>query len=187
MNAPKICCIAAFISVLILSSCKDNGGISPVQPPEEEQAVLNFKLRKLNVAAFLSITDPGMPADMDESKIQEYFGDRVASFVPIEITVKADSTVFVKQGGLEEKFRTKWEEENKLYVYNDHDKSWTLLGEKTEGTFVLKVGFFSKTVQGASRSSTLLGQEYALDSYDGLISDQEASNLVWLSIDLFYN
>lgn len=64
-----------------------------------------------------------MPADMDESKINDYFGDRVASFIPLEVIVKTDSTIFVKQGDLEERFRTKWEEENKLYAYNDHDKS----------------------------------------------------------------
>lgn len=176
--------IYLFIVSLFLIACQDDEIVVPPDPTEPE--TVEFKLKSQQVVSFQNIEN-GKATSLHEDKLPEYFGKRVQAFVPVEIVASADSTTFVKEGLLKEKFKTKWDEGGKLYLYNDHNESWTFLGEKAGDTFLLKTVFFSRKISSKERAKVLLGQAYGQSTYDDLILDQEESNLIWLQIDAFFN
>lgn len=174
-----------FVAAFLLSSCKDNNVI--VLPNSEEPEILELKLRSHKVVEFQSVINNQEPVTLGEEKVVEYFGSRVLSFLPVEIKISHDSTTFVKPSSFIEKYRSKWENKDELYVYNGNNDTWSLLGKKSDETFVLKSAFFFKKVRGKERNGNVLGQAYALENYDSLISGDEQYNLVWLRIDALFN
>lgn len=177
--------IYLFAIVLLMFSCKNDNVITPQEP--EEPGILELKLESRNVIEFRSVEDSKETGTLEEDKIGEHFGTRVQSFIPTEITISNDSTTFVKAGALKEKFRTKWEGNNELYLYDDNEESWSYFGKRTDDVFLLSASFFSKKVSGDERASTILGQEYALENYENLIGPSEQYSLIWLKIEATYH
>lgn len=177
--------IRLFAIVLLMFSCKDDDVVTPPDP--EEPGMLELKLESHKVVAFQSIEDSQETGTLAEDKIEEYFGSRVQSFIPVEITISDDSTTFVKAGSLKEKFRTKWENNDELYLYDGNNETWSLLGKKSGESFLLKSAFFFKKVHGQERNSNIIGQAYALENYNTFISPDEQYSLIWLRIDASYN
>lgn len=166
-------------------SCKDDNVIIPPDP--EETGVLEFKLESRNVIEFSSIEDSKETGALGYDKIEEHFGSRVQSFIPTSVVISMDSTTFFKAGSLKERFRTQWEDNDELYLYDDNTKAWSLLGKKADDVFVLSTAFFSKKVSAHDRVSTILGQAYALENYDSLIMPNEQYSLIWLKIEATYH
>lgn len=178
--------IYLFAIALLMFSCQDDNVVTPPDPEEPE--ILELKLESHKVVTFQSIEDSEEKGTLGEGKIEEYFGSRIESFIPVEITISNDSTTFVKASSLKEKFRTKWEDNNnELYLYDDNTKAWSLLGKRTGDVFLLSAAFFSKKVSAHERVSTILGQAYALENYDTLIMPNEQYSLIWLKIEATYH
>lgn len=172
-----------FLANLFLFACQDDE--NPVAPDPITPETVEYKLESQQVATFQTIEN-GEETPLDEDKLAAHFGKRVEAFVPIEIISNVDSITFIKKGLIEEKFKTKWEEGNKLYLYNDHDESWTFIGEKNGSTFILKAAFFARRISNNERTRFLLGQSYGESTYDALIPSQEEYNLIWLQIEASY-
>lgn len=136
---------------------------------------------------FYAVEDAEQTDLSGEEKIEEHFGSRVQLFLPLEIIISSDSTTFVKAGGLEEKYKTKWEKGQELYIYEDSTKEWSLIGKEIDNAFRLSVAFFSKKVSANDRSSATLGQAYAVENYDTLIVPNEQYRLIWLKIEAAYH
>lgn len=165
-------------------SCKDDNLVIPTEPEEPE--VIELKLKSQKVIEFQSIINSDQPTKIAEDKTEEIFGSRIKYFIPIEIIINADSTTLIKEGSITEKFKSKWENPEELYIKDENNESWNLLGTKSVDSFILKTSFFFKQVQGLERNSALLGQAYALENYSSLISPNEQFNLTWLRIDASY-
>ncbi len=176
--------IQLFTLALLLFACKDDNVVIPPDP--KAPRILELKLASRKVIEFRSIEDSKETGSLGEDEIEEHFGSRVRSFIPNEITISKDSTTFVKAGSLEEKFRTKWENDE-LYRYDENTKTWNFLGKRTGDVFLLSAAFFSKKVSARERSSTILGQAYALENFDTLIAQSEQYNLIWLKVEATYH
>lgn len=169
---------------LLLFSCKDDNVIVP--PDTEEPSVWELNLGSRKVVEFRSIEDSKETGALADDTIEEHFGSRVQSFIPTSVVIRTDSTTFFKAGSLEEKFRTKWENNNELHVYDENSGTWRLLGKKVGDAFLLTAAFFSKKTPAEERVSTILGQAYALDNYDTLLAPNEQYTLIWLRIEAAY-
>lgn len=181
----KLWQIRLFVITLLLFSCKDDDVIVPPDP--EEPSVWELKLGSRKVIEFRSIEDSKETgASLADDKIEEHFGSRVQSFIPTSVVISMDSTTFFKAGSLEEKFRTKWENNNELHVYDENNETWRLLGKKSGDSFLLTTAFFSKKASVKERVGTILGQAYALEDYDTLIAPNEQYGLNWLRIEAAY-
>ncbi|PRD57058.1 hypothetical protein [Sphingobacterium gobiense] len=181
----KLWQIQLFAIVFLLFACKDDNVVIPPDP--EEPGILKLKFESRKVIEFRSIEDSKETGSLGEDEIEEHFGSRVRSFIPNEITISKDSTTFVKAGPLEEKFRTKWEGNDDLYLYDDNTKTWNFLGKRTDDVFLLSAAFFSKKVSARERVSTILGQAYALENFDTLIAQSKQYNLIWLKVEATYH
>ncbi|WFB62131.1 hypothetical protein PZ892_10605 [Sphingobacterium sp. WM] len=169
---------------LLMFSCKDDNLVTPAEPEEPE--VMKLKLKSQEVIEFQSIINSDQPTKIAEDKIEGIFGSRIKYFIPIEIIISADSTTLIKEGSITEKYKSKWENAEELYIKDENKESWKLLGTKSGDSFILKTAFFFKQVQGLERNSALLGQAYELENYSSLISPDEQFNLTWLRIDATY-
>ncbi|WP_144043753.1 hypothetical protein [Sphingobacterium cellulitidis] len=169
---------------LLLFSCKNDNLVTPTEPKEPE--VMELKLKSQKVIEFQSIINSDQPTKIAEDKIEGIFGSRIKYFIPIEIIISSDSTTLIKEGSIKEKFKSKWENAEELYIKDENKESWNLLGTKSGDSFILKTAFFFKQVQGIERNSTVLGQAYALENYSSLVSPNEQFNLTWLRIDASY-
>lgn len=165
-------------------SCKDDHLVIPAEPEEPE--VMKLKLKSQEVIEFHSIINSDQPTKIAEDKIEGIFGSRIKYFIPIEIIISADSTTLIKEGSITEKYKSKWENAEELYIKDENKESWNLLGTKSGDSFILKTAFYFKQVQGLERNSTLLGQAYALENNSSLISPNEQFSLTWLRIDASY-
>jgi len=180
----KLRLIYVFAIALLMFSCQDDNIVTPPDPEVPE--IFELKLGSYKVIEFQSVDGFDGKSEIGEDNIEEYFGTRLESFVPVEITISNDSTTFVKRGALQENFRTKWENNDELFLYDDNTKAWSLLGKRTEDVFLLSVAFFYKKVSTSEIVNTILGQAYALENYDTLIMPGEKYSLIWLKIEATY-
>jgi len=189
MISKKKCFILyAAVSVLLFNACKsDNEIIKPPIDPPIVISDLNLKLVSKKIHAFQKILSSGLPSSLEETEVEKYFGDRITLSVPEEIIVKKDSVFLIKQYGVTEGYKSKWDKDD-LYLQDNDKGPWKLLGKKNNKTdFTLSMGFYTKKSATASSKGIVLGQEYNLNSYDVLLSKtSENTDLVWLQINLLY-
>lgn len=181
--------IYAMASLLLLTACKkENGVVKPPVDPPIEMNDLKLKLDSKEMLDFQKITSSSLASSLAESEIKKYFGDRVDLSIPKEIIVEKDSTILIKQYGITERYKSKWEKDD-LYLQDSDESSWKLIGAKKNKTdFVLSMSFYSKKSITQSSQNFLIGQEYNLKSYDHLLSkNAENTDFIWLKIDLLYN
>lgn len=114
---------------LLMFSCKDDNLVTPAEPEEPE--VMKLKLKSQEVIEFQSIINSDQPTKIAEDKIEGIFGSRIKYFIPIEIIISADSTTLIKEGSITEKYKSKWENAEELYIKDENKESWKLLGTKS--------------------------------------------------------
>jgi hypothetical protein len=177
------------VSLLLLTACKKENGVvkPPVDPPIETND-LKLKLDSKKVLDFQKFSSSSSVSSLEESEIKKYFEDRVDLSIPKEIIVEKDSAILIKQYGITERYKSKWEKDD-LYLQDSDESSWKLIGSKKNKTdFVLTMSFYSKKSITQSSKNFLIGQEYNLKSYDHLLSkNAENADFIWLKIDLLYN
>lgn len=180
--------IYAAVSILLFNSCKrDNEITKPQVEPPIVGSDLNMKLDSKKIHVFQKILSSGLPSALQEGEIENYFGHRIALSVPQEIVVKKDSVFLIKEYGITESYKSKWDEDN-LYLQYSDKSAWKILGKNINKTdFTLNMGFYKKNSTSSSSKGIVLGQEYNLTAYETLLSkNKENTDLVWLQIDLLY-
>lgn len=180
--------IYAIVSLLLTACKKENGVVKPPIDPPIETNDLKVKLDSKKVLDFQKITSSSSASSLEESEIKKYFEDRVDLSIPKEIIVEKDSTILIKQYGITERYKSKWEKDD-LYLQDNDESSWKLIGAKKNKTdFVLTMSFYAKKSVTQSSKNFSIGQEYNLKSYDHLLSkNAKNADFIWLRIDLLYN
>ena len=186
MNLKSIGICIIFI-IISTSSCKKNDEV--INPPvvPENKTDLHVKLDSKKIISFQRVLSSGMPDVIKENEIATYFGDRISFFIPQELIVKNDSVTIVKLYGLIEKLKSRWDKD-KLYFQSGDNDNWELLGEKSgPAGFLMNSSFYRKKSSLVSSGSLILGQQYNLKSYEGLMNkDESKSMLIWLNVESFY-
>lgn len=188
ISKKKYFILYATVFVLLFNACKsDNEIIKPPIDPPIAISDLKAKLDSKKINVFQKILSSGLPSPLEETEVEKYFGDRIALSVPEEIIVKKDSVFLIKQYGVTEGYKSKWDKDD-LYLQENDKSSWKLLGKKNNKTdFILSMGFYTKKSVTPSSKGIVLGQEYNMNSYDALLSKtSENTDLVWLQINLLY-
>lgn len=188
INDRKYFTLYIAVSILLFNACKIDNEITkpPIDPPSATSE-LKVKLYSKEIQVFQKILSSGNPSSLKDTEVEKYFGHRIALSVPEEIVVKKDSVFLMKQYGITESYKSKWDEDN-LYLQYSDKSAWKILGKKINKTdFTLNMGFYKKNSTSSSSKGIVLGQEYNLTAYETLLSkNKENTDLVWLQIDLLY-
>lgn len=176
--------------LLLIQACNTKEPlITPTPPPvgPTENGDIIGKFEKIEVIDFLQLTHDSPTITLAEDQIEEHFGNRVQHYIPIQLDVQGDSTYFLKNFGLTDKYRSKWEKNNLLLREANNDY-WFICGEKTDtSTFRLHINFFSKLQNRPGSTNLLLGQDMKVASPNDLITEADSAyNLTWLNVHVYY-
>ncbi|MGM1429212.1 hypothetical protein ACS126_08140 [Sphingobacterium lactis] len=185
----KFNCIAV-LSCFLLIFWRCGTGNEIIDPeglpdPEKPRFELAVKLDNRKFEHFQHISPAGQVTELKETEVEKYFGKDIAYALPLEIKATKDSTFLLKDGGITEAYKSKWEG-GKLYFSMAADDQWELLGERGKDTeFKTSLNFYILRNEQPSISNFAKGHVYNLERYKSLRTSA-SMEVFWLTYGLLY-
>lgn len=176
-----MCMLSA--SLLGMGACSSDDTPPDVPTPPEPGQTVDYTLRwKENATtSFVGVTggkEKSLSGGVTGEK--QYFGNRVALSLPVELHFTKDSLSVVKQGGVTEKYALKWNG-YELQLHDPTTDAWEYCGEKdADGKFYLNTVLYKTMQTTEQRTLTTFGQAYSLKDYKELPEVGNGADLVWL-------
>lgn len=185
----KKCFSVFLLGALSVASCTEDGPqVDPILPEPPQPTVAELSFKSLDV---LELKEQLQGKDVQNVPVGEstsYFGSRAELSRPDKLRFKEDSLFLLRANEITERYKVKWQNKELLLHHQDSD-SWSYMGQKTgEKGFLLNVGFYALLNKSPQRSLSIIGREYALQSfanltdYIGQSTLDTSSSVVWMKV-----
>ena len=185
----KKCFSVFLLGALSVASCTEDGPqVDPILPEPPQPTVTELSFKSLDV---LELKEQLQGKDVQNVPVGEstsYFGSRAELSRPDKLRFKDDSLFLLRANEITERYKVKWQNKELLLHHQDSD-SWSYMGQKTgEKGFLLNVGFYALLNKSPQRSLSIIGREYALQSfanltdYIGQSTLDTSSSVVWMKV-----
>lgn len=185
----KKCFSVFLLGALSVASCTEDGPqVDPILPEPPQPTVTELSFKSLDV---LELKEQLQGKDVQNVPVGEstsYFGSRAELSRPDKLRFKDDSLFLLRANEITERYKVKWQNKELLLHHQDSD-SWSYVGQKTgEKGFLLNVGFYALLNKSPQRSLSIIGREYALQSfanltdYIGQSTLDTSSSVVWMKV-----
>lgn len=185
----KKCFSVFLLGALSFASCTEDGPqVDPILPEPPQPTVTELSFKSLDV---LELKEQLQGKDVQNVPVGEstsYFGSRAELSRPDKLRFKDDSLFLLRANEITERYKVKWQNKELLLHHQDSD-SWSYMGQKTgEKGFLLNVGFYALLNKSPQRSLSIIGREYALQSfanltdYIGQSTLDTSSSVVWMKV-----
>lgn len=185
----KKCFSVFLLGALSVASCTEDGPqVDPILPEPPQPTVTELSFKSLDV---LELKEQLQGKDVQNVPVGEstsYFGSRAELSRPDKLRFKDDSLFLLRANEITERYKVKWQNKELLLHHQDSD-SWSYMGQKTgEKGFLLNVGFYALLNKSPQRSLSIMGREYALQSfanltdYIGQSTLDTSSSVVWMKV-----